>query len=323
MRPGVLLVALVLVLTLVFTASCADDEYGGSAACGDGILDAGEECDDGNTDPGDGCRANCTLEECGDGILDAGEECDDGNTAPGDGCDANCLLEDCGDGNLDAGEECDDGNDVACDGCSPQCTIESGQICGDGILNAACGEECDDDNTLPGDGCDENCQIEPFPISGEYNLSIDTVADTCGFGTSPANAPMEVNELDPTTVKIDIPNGGVGGDCNRKDFTRDGNTVTLVETLHRQIGSCVIQVDVTTELTFFNDDTVTGFETNAIQANGGDCSAVSLPCTVELETNGARCIGCFACVNPTAGTARPGLGPLGGGAGKSLDALQR
>ncbi len=152
------------------------------------------------------------------------------------------------------------------------------------------------------------------------NLRISARA-SCG--TSPTNAPMLVNELDPTTVEIDIPNGGVGGDCNRKDFTRDGNTVTRVEAIHGQIGSCTIQTDVTTELTFFNDDTVTGFETNAIQASGGDCSGLSLPCAVQLETDGARCIGCFACVNPTVETSGPGLGPLGGGALKTLGALER
>ena len=93
--------------------------------------------------------------------------------------------------------------------------------CGDGIPDA--GEECDDGNTTPGDGCDENCQLEPLlMISGEYDLNIDTVVDTCGFGSSPTDSPMQVDELDPTTVEIDIPDGGVGGDCNRKDFTRDG-----------------------------------------------------------------------------------------------------
>ncbi len=175
------------------------------------------------------------------------------------------------------------------------------------------GEQCDDGNTVPGDGCDGSCQIEPFlGISGEYNLNIDTVVDTCNFGSSPAPSPMEVDEQDPTTVEIDIPVGGFGGECNRAEYTRAVNIVTRVATIHGEIGACIIQADVTTELTFFADDTVTGFETNAVQAAGGDCSGVSLPCSVELVVNGARCTGCFACVNPPAATSSRLLGPLGG-----------
>ena len=81
---------------------------------------------------------------------------------------------------------------------------------------------------------------------------------------------MQVNELDPTAVEIDIPVGGFGGECDRKDYTRNVNTVTRVETIHEQIGDCVIQADVTTELTFFGDDSVTGFET--------------MPCGTPAET---------------------------------------
>ena len=129
---------------------------------------------------------------------------------------------------------------------------------------------------------------------------------------------MLVSELVPPTVEIDIPIDGFGGTCDRKSYTRNRNTVTRMEEIHGQIGVCIIRADVTTELTFFDDDSVSGSETNEVQADGGDCAGVSLPCTVELQVNGARCIGCFACVDPTAETGSSVLGPLAAGAGKSL-----
>jgi cysteine-rich repeat protein len=97
---------------------------------------------------------------CGNGIVEAGEECDDGNTNDCDGCSNDCrLVTGCGDGVVCAPEECDDGNTTACDGCSPTCTIESGLLCGDGIINAACGEDCDP----PAAGrCDSQCHRIPY-----------------------------------------------------------------------------------------------------------------------------------------------------------------
>jgi cysteine-rich repeat protein len=309
------------------------DENCMSEGCGNGVLDAGEECDDGNVLPCDGCSDTCTIETgytCGDGTVNAscGEECDDGNVLSCDGCSDTCMIESgyiCGDGILNAacGEQCDDGNTIKCDGCSSDCAIEVGYVCGDGVLNASCGEECDDGNTLPGDGCDASCQIEQLSIAGEYDLSIDPVLDTCGFGTTPTTSPMEVIELTQSQVTVNIPIGGAGGECNRENFTRQGNTVTRSESSSQQIGACTVQVDVTTSLTFFGDDTVTGFETNELTALGGDCSGLALPCAVELTVSGSRCSGCFDCVMPSFAAARAGLGSLAAGTGATLDAMRR
>jgi len=119
---------------------------------------------------------------CGDGTVDPFEECDDGNNIDGDGCNAECLLPKCGDGFLDEGEECDDFNLLNCDGCTDACTIESGPICGDGILLPDCGEECDDGNNVDGDGCQGNCLL-PFCgdgiIDGGEDCDDGGVTATC------------------------------------------------------------------------------------------------------------------------------------------------
>jgi cysteine-rich repeat protein len=305
------------------SADC-DDEVG--YICGDGIVNTtcGEQCDDGNNLPGDGCDANCLSEGCGNGVLDPGEECDDGNLLPCDGCSDTCTIESglvCGDGiqNAACGEECDDGKVLKCDGCSDACLIEIGLVCGDGILNTACGEECDDGNNLPGDGCDANCRIEPLSIAGEYDLNITLVLDTCDFGATSTTSPMEVIELTQTQATVNIPIGGAGGECNRETYFRQGNVLTRNESSLQQIGPCTVQVDVTTSLTFFDDDTVTGFETNQLTAAGGDCSGLVLPCETNFTVAGSRCSGCFSCVMPSTATARVGLGSFATGAGATLD----
>ena len=56
------------------------------------------------------------------------------------------------------GEQCDDGNADDCDGCSSTCQLETGLLCGDGIVNAACGEECDP--PVPGH-CSLECHARP------------------------------------------------------------------------------------------------------------------------------------------------------------------
>jgi cysteine-rich repeat protein len=290
-------------------ANCA------SELCGDGVLDPGEECDDGNTDPGDGCDENCELELCGNGVLDPGEECDDGNTDPGDGCNEDCELEACGNGVLDVGEECDDGNGMSCDGCSSKCLIELGLVCGDGIVNLECGEECDDGNTIPGDGCDADCQHEPLPITGEYDIHVATVLDTCDFGSGSTDTPMDVNELDETTAVVDVPIGGAGGTCNPTRFARNGDTLTRVASSDESIGPCLVRTDVVTTLSFFDDGTVTGSESNTLTEIGGDCSGLVLPCEVNLSMAGARCSGCFSCTARGVGASRFGTGVLGAAVG--------
>jgi len=298
--------------------------------CGNGVLDTGEECDDGDTVDCDGCSASCTSEigfVCGDGMLNqsCGEQCDDGNTTPGDGCNAVCALEVCGNGVLDTGEECDDGDTVDCDGCSASCTSEIGFVCGDGILNLSCGEQCDDGNNAPGDGCDAMCQIEQAPliISGEYAVDIETTLDTCGFGSGSTSTPMNVQEVSATVVTVDIPVGGAGGECNERNFVRVGDTLTRQQSTMQQIGACKVQVSVTTTLTFFSGLTVMGSEINTFSEVSGDCSGLTLPCTVELDVTGATCNGCFDCIAPTAGTDTRGLGPLGSGLRSGLVIMSR
>jgi cysteine-rich repeat protein len=91
-------------------------------------------------------------------VVQAGEQCDDGNTNDCDACKNDCTFNTnvCGDGVVDAacGEKCDDGNTAACDGCSPTCHIES---CGNGIVE--CSEQCDDgaSNGAAGDPCTAKC----------------------------------------------------------------------------------------------------------------------------------------------------------------------
>ena len=143
------------------TFCAANEDICIAFSCGDGIADEGEVCDDGNITSGDGCRSDCKSKEtCGNGELDeiAGETCDDGNTVGGDGCRSDCTGELCGDGIVDAQffEACDNGaeNSNAPDAeCRVNC--QPGR-CGDGIEDSD--EVCDDGNNLSGDDCSADCQ---------------------------------------------------------------------------------------------------------------------------------------------------------------------
>ena len=130
------------------------------AACGNGRLEIGEECDDGNASDCDGCSARlprsrpaaATASRCG------AEQCDDGNADDCDGCSATCQVETgllCGDGIVNAacGEECEP---PVPGGAAAECTRVAG--CGDGIVEP--GEECDDGNTDDCDGCTSTCTLD-------------------------------------------------------------------------------------------------------------------------------------------------------------------
>ena len=67
----------------------------------------------------------------------------------------------CGNNVTEMDEECDDGGlgIVGCDGCY-HCKVETGLVCGDGVLNTHCSERCDDGNVAAGDGCDAACNME-------------------------------------------------------------------------------------------------------------------------------------------------------------------
>ncbi len=186
--------------------------------------------------------------------------------------------------------------------------------CGDGFLDA--GEECDDGNLIAGDGCDEACQIEaprPLGITGEYLVDIQTTSDDCGFGPGSASSPVEVVETGVDSARVDVPQGGAGGECNPEVYARAGNTLTRMASAQQQIGPCIVQLDLVTVLDFFEGGSLAGTETNSLSAAGGDCSGLTLPCTIELALDGSRCRGCFQCVAPFAPGSGAGLGFLGAG----------
>jgi hypothetical protein len=133
---------------------------------------------------------------------------------------------------------------------------------------------------------------------------------------------MKVDEQGGFPIRVDIPVGGAGGQCNPKDFDRQGNTLTLTERIEQQIGACSVQVDVTTVLNFNDDLSVWGFERSTLTALGGDCDGLGLPCTVELTLDGLPCTGCFDCVPAARGAGRTGLGLLGAGAGVAIDTMR-
>ncbi|MFH1759089.1 MAG: DUF4215 domain-containing protein [Patescibacteria group bacterium] len=112
-------------------------------ALSDSACEADPYC---KPDPDADCGSpNC--EGCGDGeVNDPKEECDDGNNVSGDGCSYNCKIETggmCGDGIVTPPEECDDNNNIDGDGCAADCTYEECRFCGDGTVDSDIGEQCE------------------------------------------------------------------------------------------------------------------------------------------------------------------------------------
>jgi cysteine-rich repeat protein len=116
----------------------------------------------------------------------------------------------CGNRRLEAGEECDDGNTTDCDGCSAACRVETGLLCGDGIVNAHCGEECEPPGAA---GCNLQC----------------THAVGCGNGiVEPGEACDDGNtdDCDGCTSKCTPTTGcGDGVRCGAEECD-DGNTTS-------------------------------------------------------------------------------------------------
>ena len=146
----------------------------------------------------------------------------------------------------------------------------------------------------------------PIAIAGDYDITVTTTVDTCDVGSGTVMTPMLVDEIDAVMAEVDLPIGGAGGACDRQDFLRTCDTLTRAESMDTQIGPCPVRVDVTTVLDFFDDDTVSGTEINELTTlNAQACAGVFSDCTVELDIAGARCTGCFSCVEMTS-TSTPG-----------------
>ncbi len=136
-----------------YTRSCDDDtaststcgwntwnycNYNGQS-CGNGVIDGSEECDDGNDVATDACTTICTTNVCGDAyIYDGLEECDEGT---------------------ENGAGCDSAYESTCTACSTSCyyTTQSGEFCGDGVIN---GDELCDGADVPYYWYDDSYEIE-------------------------------------------------------------------------------------------------------------------------------------------------------------------
>ena len=149
----------------------------------------------------------------------------------------------------------------------------------------------------------------PLPITGDYDVTVTTVVDTCGFGGGVVVTPMQVDEMGADAAEVDLPVGG-SGECNRQDYFRVGNTLTRIKSSTTQIGACPVLLDVTSVLDFHADDTVTGTESNVITIlDAGACPGLD-DCTIELAIDGARCAACFACVPPPSAASPDPWGSL-------------
>jgi cysteine-rich repeat protein len=186
-------------------------------ACGDGVLQAPcERCDAGaaNDDATpDACRTTCMPASCGDGVVDGGEDCDDGNAIGCDGCDQECRLESgwiCGDGIVsgECGEECDDGtgnDDALPNACRTDCRAAH---CSDGVVDD--GEACDDGNPASCDGCSDHCVAEPGLACGDGIPEV-----LCGEQCDDAN---------------DVVGDGCSGPCRLERVRGGGSPTTDCET---------------------------------------------------------------------------------------------
>jgi cysteine-rich repeat protein len=144
--------------------------------CGDNLTNGPEVCDDGNaitetscsygTASCNVCNAGCTAQ-----LPRTGERCGDGVTN-GSGAD----LEICDDGNQVTETLCPYGQG-SCTLCDATCDTNlplTGNVCGDGVVNAP-NEQCDDRNTLACGTCNANCTVAQAPL--EATGTIRTVSD--------------------------------------------------------------------------------------------------------------------------------------------------
>jgi hypothetical protein len=144
----------------------------------------------------------------------------------------------------------------------------------------------------------------PLAIAGDYDVTVATALDTCGFGGGTIVAPMQVDEEATDAAEVDLPIGG-SGECNRQDYERVENTLTRIGSAQARIGTCPVVLDVTTVLEFHADLTVTGSETNTLTIlDAGACPGLA-DCTIELVIDGARCAACFSCVPPPGSAGSP------------------
>jgi hypothetical protein len=146
---------------------------------------------------------------------------------------------------------------------------------------------------------------DPIDISGQYDVTVSLSRNTCGLSLPPADTTMLVQEDGTSAATIDV---SLEGECNPKQYARDGNTLTLTEVSQLQLdlgcagGDCIVDVETSTRLKFARGGSVTGKQSNAVDAAGGDCACVGVgfPCSVDLALAGEECSGCFECTEPQA-----------------------
>jgi hypothetical protein len=159
----------------------------------------------------------------------------------------------------------------------------------------------------------------PDDIAGEFVLSIVVANDGCDFGAEDVVTAMEVSSVTAATADVSIPDSE--GACEIRQFDRDEATLTLVRQAPLSIGVCDLEADIVTTFTFEGDGSFSGAEENVLTQTGGDCSGLSLPCTIELTASGTLCNGCFDCVSAQADGVSSPLGALLAGSGVSRQAV--
>jgi hypothetical protein len=149
----------------------------------------------------------------------------------------------------------------------------------------------------------------PATLAGDYTLTANVTTNTCGMG-SPATITGNIR-LESDGSGLALTQTGLGGSCSTYDAAQQsGNILTQARTDTLVYGSCTLQVQTTSTLSF------TGSHYNSIEARhydyyAGSCPAFS-PCDVVVEGQGDLCAGCFpGCVSVPSeggsGSPRPAL----------------
>lgn len=163
-----------------------------------------------------------------------------------------------------------------------------------------------------GDGKNDVIPEPPHELTGDYAITISTNVDTCGFDLPDVGTVMHVEETAPLAATVDIP---VDGQCNPVAYSRIGDTLRISGTTRLEAdlpclkGNCIVQVNFAQTFDF-DGGSVTATEANLFLADGGDCSCVILPCSVNFAIVGNLCNGCFDCAMSAQLPAAPQEGLL-------------